>query len=97
PLADSRGETARTVELAPGGHDVGARLEQPAEDVDVRSVSHVEDAVGVQGDDLLDVPGGDHARRADIAQRPGVTTGLSVRVHVQPDQLEMRVLDDGAQ
>ena len=36
-------------------HDVGSGLEQPAEEVDVGPVPHVEHAVGPKGDDVVDV------------------------------------------
>ena len=64
------------VELATGRHDVRAGLEQPADDVDVGPVAHVEDAVGAQRQDLVDVSRGDDAgrRRVRTARRRRVPT-----------------------
>ena len=60
-------------------------------------VAHVEDAVGLERHDFVEVTGGPHADRRQAAQLPRVLTRLSLRVHVEPDQLELGVLDDGLQ
>ena len=55
PLADRGVHAGRPVEFAAGRHHVRTRLEDPAEDVDVGSVGHVEDTVRFECQDLLDV------------------------------------------
>ena len=60
-----------------GGDDVGARLEDPLEVVEVRPVGHVRDAVRLQRQQRLDVVGGRDPERLDPAQL----------AHVAPDLL----------
>ena len=81
------------VELTARGHDVRAGLEQPADDVDVGPVTHVEDTVGAQRHDLVDIARGHHPGRGEAAQLAGVLALLALRVDVEPDELELGVLD----
>ncbi len=87
------------------GHERGvdhvlARRQHPAEvvdhlagaDVGVRGVT---DAVGVEGEQGVDVLGGGDADRVDAAQLAGVAAGLVVAVDPEPGQLEVGVVDDG--
>ena len=69
PLPDLRIQAGRSVELAPGRDDVRPGLQQPAEHVDVGPVRHVEDAVGLQREDVLEVPGGDAHRSGPAPHR----------------------------
>ena len=65
-------EPGRVVELAAGRNHVDPGFEQPAERVDVPPVAHVEDAIRLQGKDLRDVPGGQHAGGRHAAQLAGI-------------------------
>ena len=62
--------------------DVGARLEDALEVVEVGPVGHVRDAVGLEGEQRLDVVGGGHADRVDAAQLADVAPDLVGRVGV---------------
>src|SRR5439155_23573981 len=90
-----RNEGARHDVLA-GTRDTGEVLESlgPSEVTGRR----VADAVRVDGEDLLDVVGGDDARRLfESTQLRCVETALLLRVHPQPRELEVGVVDDPAQ
>ena len=71
-----RERTPGVEELGAGAHDVLARREQPAELVEVEAARHVQHAVGVEGDQRVDVVGGVHTgdlvrcRRARRRRRP---------------------------
>ena len=58
----------------------------------------VDDAVGAQGDQRVDIVGGhDTGRFGDTAQLGGVAADLVGPVRVQADEFEVGALDDGAQ
>ena len=77
-----------------------ARRQHPADVVDHLAgadvgVGRVADAVGVEGEQGVDVLGGGDAHRVDAAQLTGVAAGLVVAVDPEADQLEIGVVDDG--
>ncbi len=91
-------QSGRVLELAAGRHDVGAGLEQAADIVEIAGLRHVQDAVGPEGEDLVDRVRGPHpGGGARAAQLAGIATDLVRRVHVQTDQRHVRMLDDPAQ
>src|SRR4029453_2774168 len=85
-------------ELRTGAHDVLARCQEPAQLVDVEAARHVQDAVGVEGDERVDV-----VRGADAGVPPGprelagVHPDLVGAVHTHAHDLEVRVLERRAQ
>ena len=85
------------VELTARRHDVGSGLQQPAHDVDLELPRHVEHAIGTEPDDVLDVTGGHDAGGPEPAQLAGIPTRFFRRVHIEPDQRHVRVLDYTAQ
>jgi hypothetical protein len=82
------------VELAPGGHHARARGEDRLDLVSLELAGHVEDAVGPEGEDLVEVMGGGHPDRVEPAQLAGVDAHLVLAVDPQPDQLQPGVADD---
>src|SRR6185312_10078010 len=109
PVPTGRLEQGRTVVavrlrivLPRGGDDVLPAPQQAADVVIVGAVGHlqpggVDHHVRVQGQDLVDVLGRDHAGLGPPGQGSGVHTGLAVAVDVQPDQLAVRRIDDRTQ
>ena len=84
------------MELTARRHHVLARGQQPAHDVDVAALGHVEDGVGVEGDDGVDVAGRQDARGpVEAAELAGVAARLVGAVDPQPGELQSRVLDHG--
>ncbi len=75
------------------------RLQEAAHVVDrlVVEQRHVQHAVGLGRDDVIDVSGRDDPGRRDARDLAGVATGLLVGVHVHADEVVERVLDDLAQ
>ncbi len=90
-------ESGRVVELAARRDHVHPGFEQPAERVDVHSVSHVEHAIGLQGKDLRDVTGGQHPGGRHAAELARVAPRLVLRVDVQADEVEVGMRNDGPQ
>ena len=90
PLADGRVHARRAVELAARRHDVGARLEDPAHVVEVAALLHVQNAVRPEGEDVVDRGRRNHPGGPRAAELPRVLPGFVGRVHVQPDELEVR-------
>ena len=78
--------------LARGQHPADVVHHLAGADVGVRRVT---DAVGVEGEQGVDVLGGGDAHGVDPAELAGVAAGLVVAVDPQPDQLEVGVVDDG--
>ena len=72
-----------------GGDDVDAGFEQRAEQVDVRPDAVEVDDVGLGGEHVVDVAGGDHADRVHADDLAGVPADLVGRVAVEADQLEV--------
>ena len=71
-------QSGRVLELATGGHDVGAGLEQAAHLVEIALLRHVEHAVGPEGEDLVDaVSGQDAGRAAEPLSSPASRPTLS--------------------
>ena len=85
------------MKLPAGGDDVGSRLEERTDHVDIAPLLHEEDAVGLQRKNRLDVPGGDNAGQTEPAQITGVTPGLALAAHPHAGQLELGMLDHGPQ
>ena len=83
------------MELATRRDHVRATSEKAANIVEVARARHVQDAVSLEGDDLVDVLGHGHAGRADAAELAGIPPGLLGRVHVHAGQVQVRVVDDG--
>ena len=81
------------VEPAERGHDVLARLEDAGDDRRVGEQRAVDHAVGVDGEQRLDVGGGGDADRVAADQRADVDAVLVGRVHPAPDQLEVGVIE----
>ena len=86
----------RRVDEADRGDDVGARRQEAAEDVDVGVQRGVHHAVGPEGDDGVDVVGGEHPGGADAGQLTGVLAHLVGVGDVDADQLVDGVVDDVA-
>ncbi|BBY59099.1 hypothetical protein MSAR_22350 [Mycolicibacterium sarraceniae] len=59
------------------------------------ALRHVQHAVGIQRDDLVDVLGGPHADRPDAAHVTDVTARLVVAINQRADQLEVGMSMDG--
>ena len=72
-------------------HDVHARRQDAHQLVDVDPHRVVDDAVGLQREQRVDVVGGGHAERLDAAQLADVAADLVRRPGVAPDELESRV------
>ena len=78
-----------------GRHDVDPGLEDPHHVVDVGPLRVVDDAVGLQREQRVDVVGGEDPERFDAAQLADVTPDLVGTPGVAPDQLEAGVGGDG--
>ena len=89
------GAEAPPVDERRGADDVDAGLEDADELVDVRPHRVVDDAVGPQREQRVDVVGGGDADRVDAAQLADVAADLVRRPGVAADQLEVGVGDDG--
>ena len=86
-----------------GGHHVGAGF-QERDELGQRLVGplltegRVDDRIGAQGDEGVEVIGGDDTGRGvEAAELGGVAAHLRRAGGVHPDELEGRVLDDGAE
>ena len=88
---------ARMMELAPGGHHVGARLQNAADFVVVAISRHVQHAIGLEREHRLDVRRGQDAGGRAIAELAGVVSGLVGGVDVESDQRQGRMIDHAPQ
>src|SRR6266540_2020936 len=68
PVAHVWVHADRSMELVAGADNVGTRLEEPAQDIDVGPIGHVQHAVRRLGHDVLDVAGRGHADGAAATQ-----------------------------
>ena len=84
------GAEAAAVDERRGADDVDAGLEDADELVDVGPHRVVDDAVGLQGEQRVDVVGRGDADRVDAAQLADVAPDLVGGPGVAPDQLEVR-------
>ncbi len=93
------------IHVADRGHDVFARGEQPTEVVHVgvgsvavhqRRQRHVEDDVGVECEDLVEVVGGTNPDLGDAGDVADVTTDLARVGDHHPHQFHVRMRRDGA-
>ncbi len=82
------------VEPAQRRHHVLARLQEPGHDVDVGEDRAVDDAVGVERQERLDVAGGGDPDRSPSDERADVDAVLVGRVHPAARDLEIRVVQD---
>ena len=73
------------------GDEVLARLEDATHVVEISVERRVVHAIGVQGEDLVDAVGRDHADRVDARDLAGVAPDLFGRRDVAADQFELRV------
>jgi len=71
-----------------GRGDVRARLEDAHQMVDIGPLGVVHDTVGPEGQQGIDVVGGEHPDGIDAAQLPDVPTDLVGTPRVAPDDLE---------
>ncbi len=78
-----------------GAHDVDARLEDPHHLVDVGPLRVVDDAVGPQREQRVDVVGGEDPERFDPAQLADVAPDLVGPPGVATDELQAGVGRDG--
>jgi hypothetical protein len=82
----------RVQELRARAHHVLARRQEEAQLVEVEPARHVEDAVGVEGDERVDVVGGrDSGDRTGPRQLAGVDANLVGTEHAHPHDLEVGV------
>lgn len=88
---------AADVEEQIGADDVEAAFEQSDSMVEVGHERVVEDGVGVQGDQRVDVGGGEHSGVGSTAQRSGVCACLVLRVGVDTYQFESGIVEDASQ
>jgi hypothetical protein len=79
-----------------GRDDVDAGFQQTAHLLGAPGHRTVENAIGVEGHDLVDVLGRDDSGRVDTDDLPRVATLLVVAVDLDPDEVEPRVPDDAA-
>ena len=85
-------------ELRAGAHDVLARRQEPTQLVDVEAARHVQDAVGLERDERVDVVGGrDTGVRTGPRELAGVDADLVGAEHAHAHDLEVRVRERRAQ
>ena len=85
-------------QLRTGAHDVLARRQEPAQLVEVEAARHVQDAVGLERDERVDVVGGrDTGVRTGPRELAGVDADLVGAVHAHAHDLEVRVRERRAQ
>jgi hypothetical protein len=73
--------------------DVDAAFEQSAEKIDVRPNTEVRHAVGLGGDDVFDTVRCLDANGVDTDNLARIAANLVLAVAVQPNELEVRMLD----
>jgi hypothetical protein len=77
--------------------DIGARFEQAAHLIVAADMRHVEHAVGLQCEHILQAVRGFDANGANACELSGVTAHLGGAMHIHADHLEIGVLDGPAQ
>src|SRR3546814_15590091 len=86
-----------SVKLGARGEDGSAGFEQTAEVIGVDRLRHVDHAIRLQREDLVDIARRLDADRRQATQLAGVAPGLGLAINIKADQFQIRVLDQGPQ
>ena len=83
----------RILELHAGGDHIRAAFQDAADIVVIADVRHIEHAIGLQREDIVDAVRRHHAGRPDPCQLARILVHLVLPVDPDADQIEIGMLD----